>query len=166
MVVCGRDRRRSVTTRCGDHGGTQMEQQLITMCRSPVSGPALSSIEGTVQPGQQLARRLGFPTANVALPPDASPTFGVYAAWTHLCDGRIVPGVASVGVRPTVGGVEPLLEVWLFEFDEDLYGSKIRTDLVKFLRGEVKFDTLEIMTEQVMLDAQEARIILSTQTLN
>ncbi len=146
--------------RRGFHRDIQMEQALSVLQRPSASAPALSSIEGVVQAGQQLARTLGFPTANVALPADAYTTFGVYAAWTHLADGRVVPGVASIGVRPTVGGVEPLLEVWLFGFDEDLYGSTIRTDLVKFLREELKFDSLAIMTEQVMLDAKEAKRVL------
>ena len=138
-----------------------MEQEISVLQRRPTVPQRRTLIEGVVQGGQQLARKLGFPTANVPLSDDAQPAFGVYAALTQLPDGRVVPGVASVGVRPTVGGVEPLLEVWLFGFDENLYGKTIRTDLVQFLRGEVKFDSLELLTQQVMVDAQEAKRVLA-----
>jgi riboflavin kinase/FMN adenylyltransferase len=72
-----------------------------------------------------------------------------------------VPGVANIGVNPTIEGVRiPLLEVWLFDFDEDIYDQVIETDLIAFLRPEAKFDSLEIMTEQVMKDAKAARDLL------
>ena len=138
-----------------------MDQQASILKLRPALATRVSSIEGVVQKGQQLGRKLGFPTANVALTPDAQPNYGVYAALTHLPDGRVVPGVASVGVMPTVGGVEPLLEVWLFGFDENLYGTTIRTELVQYLRGEVKFDNLKILTDQVMMDAEEAKRVLA-----
>jgi len=139
---------------------TGMNQDARSLQRRPISVSVPHSIEGVVQLGQQLGRQLGFPTANVALAPDGQPAYGVYAARTLLPDGRVVPGVASVGVRPTVGGVEPLLEVWLFGFDEDLYGATIRTELVHYLRGEEKFGSLEILTRQVMEDAEDAKQVL------
>jgi riboflavin kinase/FMN adenylyltransferase len=119
------------------------------------------AIEGAVQRGRQLGRKLGFPTANVGLADYVTPRFGVYATRTRLPDGREIPGVANIGVNPTVEGVTaPLLEVWLFDFDEDIYDQVIETDLVAFLRPELKFDSLEIMTGQVMKDAQAARDLL------
>jgi riboflavin kinase/FMN adenylyltransferase len=119
------------------------------------------AIEGPVQRGRQLGRKLGFPTANVALADYVTPRFGVYATRTRLSDGRELAGVANIGVNPTVHGVTaPLLEVWLFDFDEDIYDRIIETDLIAFLRPEEKFDSLEIMTEQVMADAQAARALL------
>lgn len=118
------------------------------------------AIEGVVEKGRQLGRTLGFPTANVALGAYVRPKYGVYATRTGLPDGRELPGVASIGVNPTVGEVEPRLEVWLFDFDEDLYGQTIETDLVAFLRPEAKFDSLEALTDQVMADAQAARKIV------
>jgi riboflavin kinase / FMN adenylyltransferase len=122
------------------------------------------AIEGPVQRGRQLGRKLGFPTANVDLADYVSPRFGVYATRTRLSDGREFAGVANIGVNPTVQGVtRPLLEVWLFDFDEDIYDRVIETDLVAFLRPEEKFDNLEIMTEQVMKDAARARSLLATQ---
>lgn len=119
------------------------------------------AVEGVVQRGRQLGRKLGFPTANVALDDYVAPRFGVYATRTRLPDGREIPGVANIGVNPTVDGVTaPLLEVWLFDFDEDLYDQVIETDLLHFLRPEQKFDSLEAMTAQVMADAQAARNLL------
>jgi len=119
------------------------------------------AIEGAVQRGRQLGRKLGFPTANVALEDYVTPRFGVYATRTRLPDGRDIPGVANIGVNPTVEGVtRPLLEVWLFDFDEDIYDQVIETDLIAFLRDEAKFDSLEAMTAQVMADARAARDLL------
>jgi riboflavin kinase/FMN adenylyltransferase len=120
------------------------------------------AIEGAVQRGRQLGRKLGYPTANVPLADYVVPKFGVYATRTRLPDGRDIPGVANIGVNPTVDGITaPLLEVWLFDFDEDIYDQVIETDLIAFLRPEQKFESLEIMTAQVMRDAQAARDLLA-----
>ncbi|CAN7483619.1 bifunctional riboflavin kinase/FAD synthetase [Phenylobacterium sp. LjRoot219] len=120
------------------------------------------AIEGEVVRGRQLGRTLGFPTANVSISGYVAPRFGVYATRTRLPDGRLIPGVASIGVNPTIDGrTEPVLEVWLFDFDEDLYDQVIETELVAFLRPEEKFPDLETMTAQVMADAEAARILLS-----
>jgi len=118
------------------------------------------AIEGPVQRGRQLGRELGFPTANVHLDDYVQPRFGVYATRTRLPDGREIPGVANIGVNPTVGEVAPLLEVWLFDFDEDIYDQTIETDLITFLRPEAKFGSLQEMVDQVMRDADQARKIL------
>lgn len=120
------------------------------------------ALEGAVQRGRQLGRKLGFPTANVHLADYVVPRFGVYATRTRLPDGRELPGVANIGVNPTVEGITvPLLEVWLFDFDEDIYDQVIETDLIAFLRPEEKFASLEVMTEQVLRDAAEARKVLA-----
>jgi len=119
------------------------------------------AIEGEVQRGRQLGRKLGYPTANVALGDYVIPKFGVYATRTRLPDGRDIPGVANLGINPTIEGVRaPLLEVWLFDFDEDIYDQVIETQLIAFLRPELKFDGLDAMTDQVMKDAQAARDLL------
>ena len=117
------------------------------------------AIEGVVQKGRQLGRTLGFPTANVNLGDYVAPKFGVYATRTRLKDGREMPGVANIGVNPTTGVVEPRLEVWLFAFDEDIYGETIETDLIAFLRPEEKFDSIDIMVDQIRIDARRARDI-------
>jgi riboflavin kinase/FMN adenylyltransferase len=122
------------------------------------------AIEGEVERGRQLGRKLGFPTANVPLGDYVQPRFGAYATRTRLPDGRKLPGVASIGVNPTIeGATESRLEVWLFDFDEDIYDQVIETDLIAFLRPEAKFASLEEMTVQVMKDAGEARALLGVQ---
>lgn len=119
------------------------------------------AIEGVVRRGQQLGRQLGFPTANVEVEDYVVPKLGVYATRTRLPEGREVPGVANLGNNPTTGLVETRLETWLFDFDEDLYGQIIETDLVAFLRPELKFDSLELMIEQIRRDEQAARAIVA-----
>lgn len=119
------------------------------------------AIEGVVRRGQQLGRTLGFPTANVFMVDYVVPRLGVYATRTRLPDGRVVPGVANIGNNPTTGEVETRLEVWLFDFDEDLYGQVIETQLIAFLRPEEKFGSIEAMVEQIRADEQRARGILA-----
>ncbi|HXV01501.1 MAG TPA: bifunctional riboflavin kinase/FAD synthetase [Caulobacteraceae bacterium] len=115
------------------------------------------AIEGVVQKGRQLGRKLGFPTANVLLGDYVAPKFGVYATRTRLADGRRLGGVANIGVNPTTGEVDPRLEVWLFDFDEDIYGETIETELIAFLRPEEKFSSIPVMVEQIWRDAAQAR---------
>jgi len=120
------------------------------------------AIEGEVQRGRQLGRKLGFPTANVSIAGYVVPRFGVYATRTRLPDGRRFPGVANIGVNPTIEGqTDPVLEVWLFDFDEDLYDQVIETELIAFLRPEEKFPDLDTMVVQIRVDAQAARTLLN-----
>jgi riboflavin kinase/FMN adenylyltransferase len=124
------------------------------------------AIEGVVQKGRQLGRKLGFPTANVPLRDYVAPRFGVYATRTRLGDGRELGGVANIGVNPTTGLVDPRLEVWMFDFDEDIYGETIETDLIAFLRPEETFRDaagafdVPAMVTQIHRDAAKARGIL------
>jgi riboflavin kinase / FMN adenylyltransferase len=116
---------------------------------------------GRVVPGRRLGRTLGFPTANLRLMRRKSPVWGISAVWTYGIDSRPLPGVASLGTRPTVNGTEPLLEVHVFDFCGDLYGRTIEVEFVAKLRDEVKFDSLDAMTEQMQVDARQARDLLS-----
>jgi riboflavin kinase/FMN adenylyltransferase len=124
------------------------------------------AIEGVVEKGQQLGRKLGFPTANVSLGDYVAPKFGVYATRTHLKDGRTLPGVANIGVNPTTGEVAPRLEVFLFDFDEDIYGEVIETELIAFQRPEWTFRDaagafdVPAMVTQIHKDVAEAKTIL------
>jgi riboflavin kinase/FMN adenylyltransferase len=118
------------------------------------------AIEGIVEKGQQLGRKLGIPTANVSLGEYVTPRLGVYATRTRLKDGRHLPGVANIGVNPTTGVVEPRLEVWLFDFDEDIYGEMIETELIGFIRPELKFDSIDAMLDEIRSDVVKAREIL------
>jgi riboflavin kinase/FMN adenylyltransferase len=116
---------------------------------------------GRVAPGRQLGRTLGFPTANLRLMRRKSPVWGILAVWVRGIAARPLPGVASLGTRPTVNGIEPLLEVHVFDFSGDLYGRAIEVEFVAKLRDEVKFDSLDAMVVQMKLDDARARDILS-----
>jgi riboflavin kinase/FMN adenylyltransferase len=118
------------------------------------------AIEGVVEKGQQLGRKLGIPTANVSLGEYVAPRLGVYATRTRLKDGRHLGGVANIGVNPTTGVVEPRLEVWIFDFDEDIYGEMIETELIGFIRPEEKFPSVDAMLAVIAGDAAKARELL------
>jgi riboflavin kinase / FMN adenylyltransferase len=120
------------------------------------------AIEGVVIEGQHLGRKLGFPTANIPAGAYVRPRLGSYATRTRLADGREIPGVANFGENPATGRVEARLEVHLFDFDEDLYGQTLETDLVAFLRPERSFDTLEGLIRQIGEDAEGARARLGS----
>lgn len=116
---------------------------------------------GRVVPGRQLGKELGYPTANVNLNRRASPVAGIFAVRVDGLAPGLLDGVASVGTRPTIDGVEPLLEVHIFDFDRDIYGTYIEVEFIARLRDEVRFDDLESLTEQMHLDAAQARAILA-----
>jgi riboflavin kinase/FMN adenylyltransferase len=118
------------------------------------------AIEGVVVHGDHLGRTIGFPTANLSLGDYIRPAQGIYASRTRLCDGREVAGVAYIGERPTVNGEDERLEVNLFDFDEDLYGQTLETDLVAFIRGDEKFDGLDSLKAQIARDCDAARALL------
>jgi riboflavin kinase/FMN adenylyltransferase len=118
------------------------------------------AIEGVVVHGDKLGRTIGFPTANMPMEDYVRPAFGIYAVRTRLADGREIPGVAYIGRRPTVDGVDERLEVHLLDFDEDIYGQTLETDFIAYLRGDEKFDGLDPMIAQMDRDKLEARRIL------
>lgn len=122
------------------------------------------SIGGRVVRGKQLGRTLGFPTANLRFP-KVPALSGIYATWVHGVGERPHASVSSFGTRPTVDGVEPLLEAHLFDFDGDLYGRHIEVEFVAKLRDELKFPDLPSLTEQMQRDAETARRLLSEQRL-
>jgi len=118
------------------------------------------AIEGVVVEGQHLGRKLGFPTANVSAGAYVRPRLGSYATRTRLPDGRNLAGVANFGENPATGLVEARLEVHLFDFDEDLYGQVIETELIAFIRPEVPVASLDALTLLIADDAARARAIL------
>jgi riboflavin kinase/FMN adenylyltransferase len=122
------------------------------------------AIGGHVARGQQLGRKLGYPTANLHLGRRTSPVEGIFAVRVTGVRTQAMPGVASLGIRPTVNGTEPLLEAHLFDFDGDLYGKRIEVEFVEKLRDEEKFPDLDAMVKQIDRDAQAARQILSRGT--
>ncbi|GAA0192685.1 riboflavin kinase/FMN adenylyltransferase [Brevundimonas nasdae] len=119
------------------------------------------AIRGEVIHGDKRGRTIGVPTANIELNGYMRPAYGVYAVRTRLPDGRVIDGVASLGVRPMYALETPLLEVWLFDFDEEIYGQTVDTQLIAWLRGEEKFDGLEALKVQIDADAKAARAALA-----
>ena len=117
-------------------------------------------LTGKVVKGQQLGRKLGFPTANLRLPASlVIPKFGVYAcvAWV---DGKRYPAVTNVGTRPTVSGVGITVEPWILDYSGDLYGQEITLEFYRFLRPETKFDSLEALQAEIFRNADQTREIL------
>ncbi|PKA39574.1 bifunctional riboflavin kinase/FAD synthetase [Rhizobium sullae] len=120
------------------------------------------TVEAEVIGGEKLGRQLGFPTANMQLPPEAELAAGIYAVRFRLDDGRLYDGVASYGRRPTViENGTPLLETYLFDFGGDLYGRTCSVSFFGYLRPELKFEGLEPLVEQIKRDEQEARALLA-----
>lgn len=120
------------------------------------------SMSGRVVRGLGLGRRLGFPTANVNLKRLQAPVDGIFAARVGGLGRRLLDGVASVGTRPTIGGGHALLEVLIFDFDEDIYGEYITVHFVERLREERHFADLGAMQSQMRLDVEAARAALSS----
>jgi riboflavin kinase/FMN adenylyltransferase len=127
------------------------------------------SMRGRVRRGAQLGRELGYPTANLALLRRRPPLGGVFAVRVHAAGddalgragARGWPGVASLGVRPTINGGAPLLETHLFDYNGDLYGREIEVRFVARLRDELRFDTVAELVLQMDRDAAQARALLA-----
>ena len=134
------------------------------------------TMRARVQRGERLGRTLGYPTANLAIARRRTPLAGIFAVRVRgaalparsggtagaagAAGAQGWPAVASLGTRPTVNGVEPLLEVHLFDFSGDLYGAELEVEFVARLREELRFESIEIMVEQMHRDAAAARAAL------
>lgn len=119
------------------------------------------ALRGQVEHGDKVGRTLGYPTANLALGDYLRPRYGIYAVRGRLPGGRVVGGVANLGIRPTFEPARELLEPYFFDFDGDLYGQTIEVELIAWLRGEAKFDTLDALTAQMAHDEAAARRVLA-----
>jgi riboflavin kinase/FMN adenylyltransferase len=122
------------------------------------------SMRGRVVLGQQLGRRLGYPTANIRMRRRRLPFTGIHAVRVRGVDPAnshaAFPGVSSLGFRPTVNGSEPLLEAHVFDFDGSLYGSELEVEFVAKIRDEEKFASLDALVQQMHRDADQARRLL------
>ena len=116
------------------------------------------SVMGTIVRGEQVGRELGAPTANIQIGDEQFPPDGVYAVSARI-DGesREREAVANLGIRPTVGGTQHLLEVHLLDFEGNLYGRTLEIFFGKMIRGEKKFQGLAELQKQIQLDIEEAR---------
>eukprot|EP00913_Durusdinium_trenchii_P026909 g25244.t1 len=120
------------------------------------------TVEAEVIGGEKLGRQLGYPTANMRLPPETELKPGIYAVRFRRADGRLYDGVASYGRRPTVTeDGAPLLETFVFDFSDSLYGEICAVSFCGHLRDELKFDGLEPLVAQIKRDEDEARALLS-----
>ena len=118
-------------------------------------------LRGRVVAGDRRGRTLGFPTANLHLPPRLLiPPDGVYAGWVPW-DGRRIPAVLNIGVRPTFGVLRRTVEVHCLDFAADLYGQWLGIELVARLRGEQKFAGPAALTAQIQADVAHARVVLA-----
>ncbi|NOT97536.1 MAG: bifunctional riboflavin kinase/FAD synthetase [Sideroxydans sp.] len=116
------------------------------------------SISGRVVQGDQLGRKLGFPTANIQLKHHLAPLSGIYVVQVHAEGFGVLQGVASLGVRPTVKVHDkPVLEVHLFEFAQQIYGKHLRVEFLQKLRDEEKYPDLETLTRHIALDVENAK---------
>ena len=118
------------------------------------------SMRGRVMEGEHLGRKLGFATANLRLDRRRAALAGIFAVNVLGVRPGRMPGVASLGTRPTVNGREMLLEAHLFDFDGELYGREIEVEFVAKLREEKHFVSLDAMVEQMHRDARQAREVL------
>jgi riboflavin kinase/FMN adenylyltransferase len=121
-------------------------------------------IEGRVEHGDKLGRKLGYPTANLMLGEYLQPALGIYAVKAGIDEGRGTlwrDGVASLGYRPTVGGTRVVFEAHLFDWSGDLYGRHLRVALIDYLRPEKKFDGLDGLRAQIDMDCRTARRLLA-----
>ncbi|WKE64964.1 bifunctional riboflavin kinase/FAD synthetase [Gallaecimonas kandeliae] len=119
------------------------------------------SISGRVHHGAKKGRTLGFPTVNLPLKRKVSPLNGVFAVDVLGAADTAWPGIANIGVKPTVNGTVPTLEVHLLDFDGDLYGCQLEVVLRKKLRDEQKFASLEALRSQIEKDEQAARVFFA-----
>jgi riboflavin kinase/FMN adenylyltransferase len=118
------------------------------------------SVTGTIVRGEQRGRALGFPTINVAPPPDKLlPHDGIYATWVMLGDTRF-RAASSLGVRPTFGGGPRKLEAYILDFSEEVYGQQATVAFVERLRDEIRFDSAEDLSKQIAKDVQQTRLAL------
>jgi riboflavin kinase/FMN adenylyltransferase len=115
------------------------------------------TILGTVVRGDNLGKKIGFPTANLSAHSEQFPPNGVYVAEAKL-DGIVYPGVVNLGNRPTVSSdKQRVLEIHLLNFERDIYGNELELHFLRYLRPEKKFDSIEALTRQIEADVAQAR---------
>jgi len=121
------------------------------------------TILGTVKAGEKLGKKLGYPTANLSAHSEQFPPNGVYLAEAWI-QGVLYHGVVNLGYRPTVSGgrSERVLEIYLLDFNRDIYGENVEVRFVRYLRPERKFDNLEALVRQIDVDVQQARELFAT----
>jgi riboflavin kinase/FMN adenylyltransferase len=126
-------------------------------------------VDGSVIQGQRRGRQLGFPTANLCSDNELMPPAGVYATVTQI-DGIFYPSVTNVGVRPTFEEAntdrgQVTVEAHLFDFEQDLYGRRLRLEFVQRLRDERRFESLDALKAQIGADCAQTRALFDSMSL-
>ena len=114
-------------------------------------------ISGRVMPGDKMGRRIGFPTANIRLARQVSPVQGVFASRVYGLPGDPFDAIVNIGTRPTVGGNENRLEVYILDFEKDIYGIQLHVDLLGKIRDETQFQSIDDLKRQIRQDLSAAR---------
>ncbi len=115
------------------------------------------TLSGKIAHGKKLGRELGFPTINIKMGDKTLIVKGIFAVSVKGIDNRVLPGVASIGTRPTVNGVDTILEVFILDFDQDVYGYSVDVEFLHKIRDEEKFDSLEELGLHIEKDTVKAR---------
>ena len=120
------------------------------------------SLSGRVAHGKKLGRELGFPTINIKMGDKTLIVKGIFAVIVKGIDNRALQGVASIGTRPTVNGVDTILEVYILDFDQDVYGYSVVVEFLHKIRNEEKFGSLEELTSWIAQDTENAKAFFNT----
>ena len=115
------------------------------------------SLSGRIAHGQKLGRELGYPTINIKMGDKTLIVKGIFAVSVKGIDNRVLQGVASIGTRPTVNGVDTILEVYILDFNQDVYGYSVEVEFLHKIRNEEKFDSLEELTAHIAQDTEKAK---------
>ena len=118
------------------------------------------TLSGRIRHGDKRGRTIGFPTLNLRIPENIALRIGVYAVHTARNDQFLVKGIANLGSRPTVNGLETRLEVHLFDFTEQVYQQHWTIEPVAFIRDEQRFESFDLLKQQIKLDVEQARSLL------
>jgi riboflavin kinase/FMN adenylyltransferase len=120
------------------------------------------SLSGRIAHGKKLGRKLGYPTINIKMGDKTLIVKGIFAVIVKGIDNRVLQGVASIGTRPTVNGVDTILEVYILDFDQDVYGYSVVVEFLHKIRDEEKFDSLAELTTWIAQDTKKVKAFFKT----
>jgi riboflavin kinase/FMN adenylyltransferase len=120
------------------------------------------SLSGRIAHGKKLGRKLGYPTINIKMGDKTLIVKGIFAVIVKGIDNRLLQGVASIGTRPTVNGIDTILEVYILDFDQEVYGYSVEVEFLYKIRNEEKFDSLAELTTWIAQDTEKAKAFFKT----
>ena len=146
------------------HGGSRVSSTRVRECirNDDFSGAAELlgrpySLSGRIAHGRKLGRELGYPTINIKMGDKTLIVKGIFAVQVKGIDNRSLQGVASIGTRPTINGVDTILEVYILDFNRDVYGYRVVVEFLHKIRNEEKFDSLEELSAHIAQDTEKAK---------